>query len=67
MDTKASPREVRMDQLNIIFEIIGTPQEADIQYINDENTKMFLRQRAQSQPMVRFTTPFSPFLHLTTF
>jgi serine/threonine protein kinase len=56
MDAKASPREVRMDQLNIIFEIIGTPQEADLQYINDENTKMFLRQRAQSQPMVRSTS-----------
>ena len=67
MDTKASPREVRMDQLNIIFEIIGTPQEADIQYINDENTKMFLRQRAQSQPMVCFTTPFFPLLHLMIF
>ena len=50
--SKASPRENRMDQLNIIFEIIGTPLEADMKYISDENTKNFLRQRRQSQPMV---------------
>ena len=55
--SKASPRENRMDQLNIIFEIIGTPLEADMKYISDENTKNFLRQRRQSQPMVKTVFP----------
>lgn len=49
---RSSPRESRMDQLNIIFEIIGTPVEEDIQYISDENTKSFLRNKQPNQPMV---------------
>lgn len=61
-EVRSSPRESRMDQLNIIFEIIGTPIEEDIRYISDENTKSFLRNRQPNQPMVPFTvfsvTPF---------
>lgn len=51
-EARSSPRESRMDQLNIIFEIIGTPLEEDIRYISDENTKSFLRNRQPNQPMV---------------
>ena len=61
---RSSPRESRMDQLNIIFEIIGTPVEEDIQYISDENTKSFLRNKQPNQPMVPSnafsTTPLMP-------
>ena len=52
-ETIISPRENRMDQLNIIFEIIGTPVEADIRYITDINTRNFLREKKPTPPMVR--------------
>jgi mitogen-activated protein kinase 1/3 len=53
-EVRTSPRESRMDQLNIIFEIIGTPIEEDILYISDENTKSFLRNRQPNKPMVPY-------------
>ena len=49
----SSPREDRMDQLNVIFEIIGTPTESELCYISDPTTKNFLRQQKPIQPMVR--------------
>jgi serine/threonine protein kinase len=53
-EVRSSPRESRMDQLNIIFEIIGTPIEEDIMYISDENTKSFLRNKQPNKPMVPY-------------
>ena len=48
----SSPREDRMDQLNVIFEIIGTPLESEMHYITDPTTRKFLSQQKSIQPMV---------------
>jgi mitogen-activated protein kinase 1/3 len=49
-----SPEHVqnRVDQLSIIFDVIGSPSESDIESIFDTDTKRFLRAVESRQPQV---------------
>jgi hypothetical protein len=40
------------DQLNVIFDVIGTPTEQDLNYIGDENIKISLRGLKPCSPKV---------------
>ena len=54
--TTTAPSAIRrddQDQLQIIFDIIGTPSEEDILAIPDESTRTFLRMHKRCDAMVR--------------
>ena len=45
----------RVDQLSIIFDVIGSPTEADIEQISDVHTREFLRRVEPNRPTVELS------------
>ena len=44
----------RLDQLSVIFDVIGTPGESDIQTISNVSTQDYLRSLPVKTPKVRY-------------
>ena len=50
----------RVDQLNIILRVIGTPDEEELRSVTNPEAKRYLQRLEKQSPQVLFLIPFYP-------